>query len=124
MRKIETSKRIQSIDGLRAFAVIAVVLYHLKATGFSNGYLGVDAFFTISGFVITSLLVHEFDNENKINYPKFFRRRFLRLAPSLMLTTIIFLPVCFLWLSPTDYQNFLKSLPPVAFFSGNIYFRK
>ena len=76
------------IQGLRALAVLMVVFYHAGLKHFS-GYLGVDMFFVISGYVITNLLLKDFEVSNKFHFLKFYLRRFKRLMPSLALTIII-----------------------------------
>lgn len=73
------------LDGLRAIAVMAVIFYHLNISGFfSGGFLGVDIFFTLSGFLITRLLLNEQESNNSINLKKFYIHRFHRLAPAML----------------------------------------
>jgi len=76
------------IDGLRAVAVIIVILFYLNPTAFSGGYLGVDIFFVISGFVITQSLVKDYHENGKILILSFYVRRLKRIYPALM--TVIF----------------------------------
>ncbi len=71
-----------ALDGLRAAAVIAVILFHGGVSGFAGGYLGVSVFFTLSGFLITSLLVHEHDRTGRIDLTRFYARRVRRLLPA------------------------------------------
>lgn len=75
--------RRPELDGLRAFAVIAVLLDHTNIFGFDGGGLGVDVFFTLSGFLITSLLVEEFADSGRVALGRFWLRRGLRLMPAL-----------------------------------------
>ncbi len=75
--------RMSGLDGLRAIAVAAVILYHLSPGIAVGGYLGVDIFFVISGFLITALLLRERDTAGRINLPNFWRRRARRLLPAL-----------------------------------------
>lgn len=86
---------VSSLDGLRAFAIIAVLAVHAGVPGFSLGWLGVDLFFALSGFLITTLLVKEYDRTGKVDILKFWGRRFLRLFPAyyLYLTGLILLIV-------------------------------
>jgi peptidoglycan/LPS O-acetylase OafA/YrhL len=74
-----------ALDGLRALAVGAVIAYHLDAGGAHGGFLGVDAFFVLSGFLITSLLIGEWGQQNSIDFAKFWLRRARRLLPALLL---------------------------------------
>ena len=74
------------IEGLRAIAIVAVVLYHADVPGFASGYIGVDAFFVISGFLITGILVREGDRHRKIDLLRFWGRRAARLLPNAILT--------------------------------------
>lgn len=77
---------VGAIDGLRAVAVIGVLLYHFDVGVVRGGFLGVDVFFVISGFLITSLLVSEYSNGGSIAFRHFWWRRFRRLLPALFLT--------------------------------------
>ncbi|MEO6944290.1 MAG: acyltransferase family protein [Lacisediminihabitans sp.] len=80
--------RMSGLDGLRAIAVAAVILYHLSPGMAVGGYLGVDIFFVISGFLITALLLREKDTTGKINLPNFWRRRARRLLPALAILVL------------------------------------
>jgi peptidoglycan/LPS O-acetylase OafA/YrhL len=71
-----------ALDGVRALAVLAVLLFHGGVWGFSGGYLGVSVFFTLSGYLITSLLVHEHDRSGRIDLAAFYARRLRRLLPA------------------------------------------
>src|SRR3954447_15951688 len=77
------------IDGLRAIAVIGVILYHLNIPWFQGGFSGVTVFFVLSGYLITDILIDEWNQNNKINYLRFLIRRFCRLAPALFLMIFI-----------------------------------
>src|SRR5688572_16036667 len=76
------------IDGLRAIAVIGVILYHLNIPWFQGGFSGVTVFFVLSGYLITDILIDEWNKTNKIDYFRFMIRRFRRLAPALL--TMVF----------------------------------
>jgi peptidoglycan/LPS O-acetylase OafA/YrhL len=71
-----------ALDGVRALAVAAVLLFHAEVAGFDGGYLGVSVFFTLSGYLITSLLVHEHDRRGTIRLGAFYARRVRRLLPA------------------------------------------
>ena len=84
-------KHIPALDGLRGVAVLLVIAFHSVVPGFSGGYRGVDMFFVLSGFIITTLLLGELARDGRVAVGKFFMRRVLRLFPALVL--IVFL-VC------------------------------
>src|SRR5919201_690581 len=77
---------LPSLDGLRALAVIAVLLYHADLSWIPGGFLGVDVFFVISGYLITSLLLAEWHGRGRIDFKAFWLRRARRLLPALFLT--------------------------------------
>lgn len=85
---VVTGHYLPALDGLRAFAVGAVVAYHLSFGWASGGYLGVDLFFVLSGFLITSLLVEEWLKRSTISFPKFWARRARRLLPALFMVLV------------------------------------
>ena len=72
------------IDGLRAIAVLAVIAYHSGITRFSGGFLGVEIFFVISGYLITALLLGEYESNQRIDIKRFWNRRARRLFPALI----------------------------------------
>ena len=81
-------RRINGLDGLRAIAVLAVLIYHLHAGLLRGGFLGVDVFFVVSGFLITTLLLHEFATTGRISLGQFWLRRARRLLPALLLVVL------------------------------------
>ncbi len=81
-----------SLDGLRAIAVLAVMSWHYVLPGVKGGFLGVDVFFVLSGFLITKLLVEEWDATGGIHLGRFYLRRMLRLFPALFLLLLVMLP--------------------------------
>lgn len=85
---ITLTPRIPGLDGLRAFAVIVVVLYHLFPAVFTGGFIGVDVFFVISGFIITVLLFKEFKQTGTIRIRQFWLRRVRRLLPALIIVVL------------------------------------
>jgi peptidoglycan/LPS O-acetylase OafA/YrhL len=111
------------IDGLRAVAVLAVMIYHAKSNWLPGGYVGVDMFFVISGFLITSI-IHQEISSGKFNLKKFYVRRVKRILP--MLFTVIFstMVLSFFILSPEEYKEFSKSARDSSFFISNIYFAR
>lgn len=82
--------RIHGLDGLRALAVICVILYHSDIPGlFPAGFLGVDIFFTVSGFIITTLLLHEYQETQRLDFRAFYIRRARRLFPSALALLLV-----------------------------------
>jgi peptidoglycan/LPS O-acetylase OafA/YrhL len=76
--------RLPGLDGLRAIAVLAVVLYHLDVSWMPGGFLGVDVFFVLSGFLITTLVVEEIERTGRLGLRDFYLRRARRLLPALL----------------------------------------
>lgn len=109
------------IDGLRAFAVLPVVLFHAGYEIFSGGYVGVDVFFVISGFLITSILLAEFE-QGKFSLRKFYERRARRILPALFTVMAVSLPMAWALFSQAEMEKFAKSLMATVTFSSNILF--
>ena len=82
------------IDGLRALAVLCVIFYHVGFESFSGGYVGVDVFFVISGYLITNLIVNEVRKTKSFNFANFYVRRARRLFPALFITCFTQLCMC------------------------------
>lgn len=111
------------IDGLRAVAVILVVAFHVGIPGFAAGFIGVDVFFVISGFLISSLLFNEAELKGTIRISSFFARRVRRLFPAITFVIIIVLGIGSVLLHPFGQQQELaKSAVSALFFVSNIYF--
>lgn len=79
---------IRGLDGLRALAIAAVLVFHLRPTALTGGFLGVDVFFVVSGFLITTLLLREMATRGRLDLPKFWVRRARRLLPALVLVVV------------------------------------
>jgi peptidoglycan/LPS O-acetylase OafA/YrhL len=109
------------IDGLRALAVTAVVFYHFWPTTFNYGYLGVDVFFVISGFLIT-LYIYETASLGKFSLKVFYQRRIRRILPVTLVVLFATSMVAPLILIGIDYERFIKSLIASLTFTSNIYF--
>jgi len=88
-RPVRTRPRIGGLDGLRALAVSAVVLYHLSPRALPSGYLGVDVFMVISGFIVTTLLLREYGRDGRVRVGAFWGRRFRRLVPALVFMLVV-----------------------------------
>ena len=109
------------IDGLRALAVIPVILYHAGFSSFSGGFIGVDVFFVISGYLITSILLKELANDT-YSLNVFYQRRARRILPALFFVALMCIPFAWLWLPPKDMLDFAQSLSSVSIFASNLYF--
>jgi peptidoglycan/LPS O-acetylase OafA/YrhL len=96
-----------ALDGLRACAVLAVIAYHLGAPWMPGGFLGVDAFFVVSGYLITSLLLHERAVHGRVSLRAFWLRRARRLLPAVLVSLIAVLAAVLVWSSPTQ-RNTLR----------------
>jgi len=115
------------IDGLRAIAVISVIFYHaqielLNHKLFLGGFIGVDIFFVISGYLITSIILKELLITGKFSFPKFYERRIRRILPALLLIMLASLPLAWLYLLPTSFVDFSKSILYSLGFGSNFYF--
>ena len=108
------------IDGLRTVAVVPVLLYH-AGLGVSGGFIGVDVFFVISGFLITHILVKEID-EGRFSVLRFYERRAHRLFPALFLMLAITTLLSIWIMTPFDLVDYAKSLIATTFFASNIWF--
>lgn len=113
----------REIDGLRALAVMPVLLFHGGFQNFSGGYVGVDIFFVISGYLITSIIINEL-HAGTFSILKFYERRARRILPALFLVMLVSLPFAWLWMSPTGLHDFSKSVVAVSLFLSNILFWK
>lgn len=111
------------IDGLRALAVIPVILFHAGFELFSGGFVGVDVFFVISGYLITTILIEEIEN-NKFSIIKFYERRARRILPSLFFVMLVCIPFAWFWMQPGQMKDFSQSVVAVSFFASNILFWK
>ena len=109
------------IDGLRALAVLPVILFHAGFEWFRGGFVGVDVFFVISGYLITSIIISEMV-ERKFSIINFYERRARRILPALFFVMAVSLPFAWLWLSPSNLKDFGQSLIAVSTFSSNILF--
>ena len=109
------------IDGLRAVAVMPVILFHTGISPFGGGFIGVDVFFVISGYLITSLIRADLE-QGTFQLTEFYERRARRILPALFLVTIVSSVWASLWLIPTHMQEFSESLIAVLTFVSNIFF--
>ncbi|MDC0010734.1 acyltransferase [Porticoccaceae bacterium] len=109
------------IDGLRAIAVIPVLLFHAGFELFSGGFVGVDVFFVISGYLITTILIEDLD-KNRFSIVSFYERRARRILPALFFMMFLSVPFAWLLMLPDQLKSFSHSLAAVSLFSSNILF--
>ncbi len=113
------SDYLPGLEGLRAFAVIAVILYHLDIPGlFSSGFLGVDIFFTVSGFLITAQLIRQFQKDGTIAIGSFYLKRARRLFPA-VLALLIFCVLVTEWFVQDAAWRTRSDLLPALFYFSN-----
>jgi peptidoglycan/LPS O-acetylase OafA/YrhL len=116
---IKKYKYIKHIDSLRGIAIISVIFYHLKLFKINGGFLGVDIFFAISGYLITKILI-----ENNFNFLNFYKNRIRRILPALLFMLLIVTPI--FYFLDKDYLNLKeisKSVISVIFFYSNFYYK-
>jgi peptidoglycan/LPS O-acetylase OafA/YrhL len=109
------------IDGLRAVAVLSVILFHAGLSGVPGGYLGVDIFFVISGYLITSIITAEME-AGTFSFVAFYERRARRILPPLFLVVLACVPFALFAMIPRDIVEFSKSLLAVGAFVSNFFF--
>lgn len=109
------------IDGLRAIAVVPVILFHAGSKLFNGGYIGVDIFFVISGYLITSLIAEDIDND-QFTIVGFYERRARRILPALFLVMTCCIPFSWYIFLPSEFNEFSLSLVAVTTFSSNLLF--
>ena len=109
------------IDGLRAIAVVPIILFHAGFEYFSGGFVGVDVFFVISGYLITTIILSE-KEQGTFSLVNFYERRFRRILPALFMVMLVSLIFSLLWLMPSYMEDFSQSLMAVSTFSSNILF--
>jgi peptidoglycan/LPS O-acetylase OafA/YrhL len=115
------------IEGLRAIAVGVVILYHAQITifghqPFQGGFVGVDIFFVISGYLITSIILKELVTTGSFSFKYFYERRIRRILPALIFVMLVSLPFAWMYLLPSSFVDFSKSILYSLGFSSNFYF--
>lgn len=120
-RKPINPRYMPGLDGVRAVAVIAIIIYHLNPQWLSGGFLGVDTFFVISGYLITSLLLTEYHNTGKIELMSFWLRRVKRLIPAVIFLVmgVIVLSLIFM---PTEIQKVRADSIAAIFYVSNWWY--
>ncbi|MET0377850.1 MAG: acyltransferase family protein [Spongiibacteraceae bacterium] len=109
------------IDGLRTLAVLPVIFFHAGFDVFSGGYVGVDVFFVISGYLITTIIYQEIRSDT-FAIIRFYERRARRIVPALFVVCLACIPFAWFWMLPQELEAFAKSLVAVNLFASNILF--
>lgn len=109
------------IDGLRAFAVVPVILFHAGIWPVTGGYVGVDIFFVISGYLITTLIAAAL-LEGRFSIIDFYERRARRILPALFVVQLACIPFAIMWMMPNQRHDFFQSLVAVNLFGSNLLF--
>ena len=115
------------IDGLRTIAVVSVIFYHAQISIFSHelfkgGFIGVDIFFVISGYLITYIILKELVTTGSFSFKHFYQRRIRRILPALLFVMLISLPFAWMYLLPNTFIDYSKSILYSLGFSSNFYF--
>lgn len=111
----------REIDGLRALAVLPVILFHAGFQTFRGGFVGVDVFLVISGYLITAHILEELQ-QGRFSIIDFYERRARRILPALFFVMLVCLPFAWLWLLPKDLRSFSQSLVAVVVYVSNVLF--
>jgi peptidoglycan/LPS O-acetylase OafA/YrhL len=121
---ISNIKRISfrsDLNGLRAIAVLVVVFYHAELEVFKGGWLGVDIFFVISGYLISNIIISEL-NDGTFSFKNFYLRRIRRILPALFSTLLLSIPFAYFLLTPKAMEEYIDSLTASIFFYANYHF--
>ncbi len=110
------------VEGLRALAITLVILSHAGLPFLRSGFIGVDVFFVLSGFLITSLLMKEIESTGRLDFARFYARRARRLLPAAMLLVFVVCLVEAIVVSPIMQVRVLKAALAAIFYSSNLYF--
>ena len=113
----------REIDGLRALAVIPVIFFHAGFQAFGGGFVGVDVFFVISGYLITSIILYE-KERGSFTLAGFYERRARRILPALFLVMLVCIPFAWFWLLPSAFESFSDSLAAVGTTHGSVMLLK
>lgn len=110
------------IEGLRGIAILVVVAYHAGLMGFAGGYVGVDVFFVLSGYLITNLLMREMEATNRVDFVGFYARRARRLLPALSLVLLATTLAGFVIYSPIEQRIAATAVGATNVYASNFYF--
>src|SRR5437867_7441905 len=118
---LKQRKYRSDIDGLRAVAVIPVVLYHAGVQSFAGGFVGVDIFFVISGYLITALVASEV-RDGQFSLIRFYERRIRRIFPALFTVVATSCLAAYFLFMPLDFKRFGASVAAMTLFASNLLF--
>lgn len=110
------------VEGLRAVAILLVVACHAGVTWLAGGFVGVDVFYVLSGYLITGLLVQEIHTNGRLNFANFYARRLRRLMPALLLMLLVTCVLCRLLMSPWNQPTQAWAATSAAVWLSNFYF--
>lgn len=111
----------RDIDGLRALAVLPVILFHAGVPGFAGGYLGVDVFFVVSGFLITGILLRDLEGGD-FSIARFYERRARRILPALVFVLLACVPFGLAWMSPPELAGLARGMVAAALSVSNVLY--
>ncbi len=114
-------KHRPEIDGLRAVAILPVILLHAGYVRISGGFLGVDIFFVISGYLITGIILRELA-QGSFSIRRFYERRARRILPALLVVLLVSMVCALAWLLPHRIKPFAESALAALSFTSNFYF--
>jgi len=117
-----SSNYLPHVDGLRCVAVLSVLLFHFGVPGLAGGYVGVDVFFVISGYLITRIIVDELASTGRLDFGGFYARRIRRIVPALLATLAVTTVLAVASLTPADLVAYGKSLAASAVSMSNLLF--
>jgi peptidoglycan/LPS O-acetylase OafA/YrhL len=120
---VPVAGHISEIDGLRAVAILSVLLFHVRGGALGGGFVGVDVFFVISGYLITRILLGDLER-GRLSLARFYERRILRIAPALFATLVVTAAVFFLLLPPAMSAELRASLVAAVFSYSNLWFHQ
>jgi len=122
-KSIPANKYRPEVDGMRALAVLSVLFFHAKISGFSGGFVGVDIFYVISGFLITSIILADLDRD-RFSFVLFYERRMRRIFPALFTVVLFCVLAAGVVFVPKDFAAFGKSLIAATLFVSNVFFKR
>lgn len=114
----------KDIDGLRAIAVLLVVAFHVGIPHFGSGFIGVDVFFVLSGFLITGILSKEADDRGTVRLSRFYTRRLRRLLPASSLTVLVTMLASFVLVSALSWRQIAETSAAAAVYASNLFFAR